>query len=194
MQITRKRQRGAVLIVSLIMLVLLTLISISSMNSTIMQELMAANEHEYAVSFAAAESAVRSGESWLGNLNLTVKPEIDASCKDEDPPCTFWVSPTSGLWNSGGSGPAYYHGDNTGSWWQDHGIIFDQVNGLSLPVVSAQPRYVTEELSPPYKISRSLKHDSGDYNFEYFYQITGRGTARGDISTIIVQTTYGRIF
>lgn len=69
-------QRGAVLIVALVMLLLLTLISLSSMRGTALQENMASNLRESNISLQAAEAALRAGEKQAhnkfldGSLNL----------------------------------------------------------------------------------------------------------------------------
>lgn len=60
-------QRGAVLIVALVMLLLLTLISLSSMRGTALQENMASNLRESNVSLQAAEAALRAGEKQTQN-------------------------------------------------------------------------------------------------------------------------------
>lgn len=65
-------QRGAVLIVALIMLLLLTIIGLSGMRGTTLQENMTSNMREGNLSFQAAEAALRRGEEealamFLGN-------------------------------------------------------------------------------------------------------------------------------
>lgn len=55
----KRHQRGAVLLVCLMLLLGMTLISIASMNTSTMQERMAANEQNSNKAFQAAESAVR---------------------------------------------------------------------------------------------------------------------------------------
>ena len=52
------RQRGAVLIVSLILLVVMTPLGVSSMNSTSLEEKMAANSQESTRAFQAAETGL----------------------------------------------------------------------------------------------------------------------------------------
>jgi len=61
--LTQHTQRGAVLIVALVMLLLLTIMGISSMRSTNMQERMAGNMRDQSQAFQAAETALRKGES-----------------------------------------------------------------------------------------------------------------------------------
>lgn len=75
------RQRGAVLIVALIMLLLISIIGTVAMRSATMEERMAGNQRERHLSFQAAEAALRVGEQTAvaeypnittNNGNLTV--------------------------------------------------------------------------------------------------------------------------
>lgn len=58
-----RRQRGAVLLVSLVFLLLLTLLGVSSMQNATLQEKMASSVTMRNISFQAAEAALRSGEA-----------------------------------------------------------------------------------------------------------------------------------
>ncbi len=65
-------QRGAVLIVSLVILLVLTLIGVAGMNSSVMQERMASNAQNSNRAFQGAESSATALTEILmtGNLNL----------------------------------------------------------------------------------------------------------------------------
>jgi len=58
----RPRQRGAALVVSLIILLIMTLIGISSMQGTNMDEKMVGNMRDREIALQAAEAALREGE------------------------------------------------------------------------------------------------------------------------------------
>jgi len=55
-----KQQQGAVLMISLILLLVMTVLGLSTMNTSVMQEKMAANSQNINTTFQAAESAVTS--------------------------------------------------------------------------------------------------------------------------------------
>lgn len=55
-------QRGAILIIAMIMLLLLTIIGLSSMRGTSLQESMAGNMRDSSLALQAAEAALRKGE------------------------------------------------------------------------------------------------------------------------------------
>lgn len=66
------RERGATLIVSLIVLLVLTLIGVAGMNTSVMQERMAVNSQNSNRAFQAAESTVRALMDDVYDNDLTV--------------------------------------------------------------------------------------------------------------------------
>lgn len=60
--VSPRAERGAVLIVALVMLLLLTVIGLASMRGTSLQESMAGNLRDGDVAFQAAEASLRKGE------------------------------------------------------------------------------------------------------------------------------------
>lgn len=63
-------QRGAALVVALIMLLLLTIIGLTSIRGTSLQENMASNLRESSLSLQAAEAALRKGEELVSDKFL----------------------------------------------------------------------------------------------------------------------------
>ena len=68
---TRTRERGAVLVVSLIILLLMTLIGFASMNTSVMEVLMSANSVRQTETLSDAENTLRAGEIDTGNLVMS---------------------------------------------------------------------------------------------------------------------------
>jgi type IV pilus assembly protein PilX len=66
--ISRSRQRGAALVVGLILLLVLTLLAVSGMNSASLEFIMAGNEQFRANAFEAAETGIEQSIS-LGTFN-----------------------------------------------------------------------------------------------------------------------------
>lgn len=62
-----RSQRGAVLIVALVLLLVLTVLGTASIRDTTMEERMAGNFRDYAAALEAAESALRTGEAGITN-------------------------------------------------------------------------------------------------------------------------------
>ena len=76
-------QKGAALLVSIMMLLIVTVLALSSMRSSIVQEQMTANQYDYQLAFQAAEAALRRGEQLRRNdagfvsLPLGPTPPLD---------------------------------------------------------------------------------------------------------------------
>ena len=60
-----RRERGVVLVISLLMLLVLTLIGVAATRSTALEERMTANQRDEEVAFQAAEAGLRNGEGVL---------------------------------------------------------------------------------------------------------------------------------
>ncbi len=60
-----RRQRGVVLIVSLILLLVVTLLAVSSMQGTVLEEKMAGNTRDRNLAFQTTESAIREAETYI---------------------------------------------------------------------------------------------------------------------------------
>lgn len=65
MPMPSSRQRGVVLVVSLLMLLVLTMIGLAATRGTTIEQRMTTNQNDQEVAFQAAEAALRAGESVL---------------------------------------------------------------------------------------------------------------------------------
>lgn len=79
----RHQQRGAVLVIALVMLLLLTIIGTTALRTTTLEEKMVGNLHEYNLAFQAAESALREGEKFVADNSLPCEANSDG-CFDRD--------------------------------------------------------------------------------------------------------------
>ena len=166
------KQRGATLIISLIMLLLLTLIAVSTIETSSKEEKMANNLHDHTLSFNATETVIVDGEKWL--LNLTSEPIPVASCATL--PCVISFDSTR------------YLEDQTLSWWQANGAT---ISGSGLMSIKSQPRHVIEF----YRfVPDDLTIGHGVQTGNYFYRITGYGSGSSDNSVSVIQTTVARRF
>ncbi len=83
----RNNQRGATLIIAMVMLLLLTIIGLSSMRGTSLQESMAGNMRDSSLAQHAAEAALRQGEAvvtekFLNNTLTTLEAASQAGTYD----------------------------------------------------------------------------------------------------------------
>lgn len=77
-------QRGATLLVALMMLLLISLLAVGGMQSSILQERMSSNAHDGALAFQASEAALRQAENQLMS-NLNVRQAASAEPRIESP-------------------------------------------------------------------------------------------------------------
>ncbi len=83
----RARQRGAALIVALIMLVVMTLLGVTIARTTTLQERMAGNLRNKSIAFEAAETTLRVGEAWVNDQIGGERPKAIAPASCGAPPC-----------------------------------------------------------------------------------------------------------
>ena len=169
-----KRQRGAVLVVSLIMLLLLTMLGLSGMRGTTLDERMAGNMRDQDLAFQAAEAALRTGETVLAPLVA-----IPAACAFGET-CTAYARDTFSDAETE---------DN--AWWTTNGIEYGTVGTKDLAAVTADPRYLIEE-NAYVKDSMTIGH--GAPTGRDIYLLTARGTGQTNDADVRLQITYAKRF
>jgi len=165
------QQKGAVLIISLILLLLLTLIGASAIQTSTLEEKMAGNMRDQNIAFQSAEAGLRQGEQQVtgvlpvftlsGNgVGSTGRYKLDGAILPD--PRGFWV-----------------------------GLDWNNVNKVATykPGIS----YIIEELPP----IESECLSAGDtllagsaYQAVRWYRITARGTGASGSAEVIVQSIY----
>ena len=167
------RQRGAVLVISLIMLLLLTIIGVTAMRTVTLEERMAGNMRDRNLSAQAAESALRFGADWISAQ--TSRPSPDATG-------------TNGVWNLDAVGNL----DNPVFNWVGTGFEYGVAPGAStdssdIGGVIRDPRYVVEERyffaddTSPESLAKGIGW--------YYYQVTGAGFGGSDNTRTVLQAT-----
>ncbi len=184
MQHTR-RQRGAVLVVGLLILLVMTILGVTAMQTTVMEERMAGNMRDRSLAFQAAEAVLRDAEQLIENSVSTAafnnSNENGLFGKNEDEP-DKWASAT---WQD--------TVDNTASRAYDGP---DDDTALDFP--NTQPRYFVKHIG-------TVEGEGGSKNLKGYgskpvgrdteiFRITARGTGGNDNTEVIVQTHYGKIY
>jgi len=107
-----KPQRGAALIVAMILLAIMSLLAVTSLRGTLVQERMSANTHDRDLAFQSAEAGLRMGEHQAENwVNNGEDPTALANCQKPSPgglyknteascPQPLWEGPAPGESNS----------------------------------------------------------------------------------------------
>lgn len=162
---TLGNQRGAVLVVGLLLLVVLTLIGVASMQSTTLQERMAANMREQEQAFQSAEAALRSGETFL--RTTPILPAFTGSAglyPQPDPTAPRWTQ--KGTWGVEGSRPYT-------------GKVADG---------SPVPRFIIEQLSFEQLPGSSLATDE-EVTSGTMYRVIARGTGGLGRAVVVLEST-----
>ena len=164
------KNRGATLVISLVMLLMLTLLSVTSMQTTAFEDRMTTNMSDLEYAFQATEAALREGEAWLEGL--AVEPVQEATCSTK--PCVLLPDPLR------------YPEDFDLSLWQTTGTSY---GGPSLNDISTTPIYLIEfsRFSPDTLVS-GQNTSAGIF----YYRVMARGTGRSNDAIVILESTYGR--
>lgn len=162
---TLGNQRGAVLVVGLMLLVVLTLLGVVAMQGTTLQERMAGNMREQEQAFQSAEAALRAGEVFLRTTDILPAFEgANGLFPQPDPAAPRWAQPTT--WSGDGSRP--YTG----------------------PVTEGEttPRFIIEQLPFDADPGGSLASDT-ELPSSGMYRVTARGTGSLGRAVVILEST-----
>lgn len=165
-------QRGAVLIVGLLLLLVLTMLGVTSMRSAMLEERMTGNVQDNVVAFQAAEAGLREGELLLQS---PVLPDFNG---------------TNGLYQAGGATqpPRWTTIDWTSSTAVRSYAGMADAPG-SLP--KAQARYFIEEMPTVVTPGESLGADVA-LDEQGFYRVTAKAVGVGGSATAMVQSSFKR--
>jgi len=159
------KQRGAVLVMSLIILLVMTVIGVTSMQVTVLEEKMAGNMRNRSLAFQAAESALRDGEN---SLTVAVLPAFDGS-------------------------NGHYQATTPQKWevidWSAVANRADYSDG-PLAGTPTLPTYIIEEMEPVLGGGGSI--EAGIPRQTDYYRVTSRGTGGSSNAVVMLQSIYKR--
>ena len=166
-----RTQRGAVLIVALVLLLVLTILGTASMRDTAMEERMAGNFRDFSAALEAAETALRVGEADVASTTVFGAMTFDGSGG------SYAVTSTS-------IDPL-----TAGSWRTVNASVMDK----SQTLIDADPEYYVEQLP-------EIELPASDLTLGYqdraprvrYYRVTGKGFGISPSSEVILQSTYFR--
>jgi type IV pilus assembly protein PilX len=172
------RQRGAVLVVSLLLLLVMTLLGLGASQSTRMQERMAGNQRDLELAMQGAEAGLRAAEDLLpSNRPISL-------CSTNGSDCDAFVENTL----VDGSRIALDLSRQSNDWWttwsKEHPA--NSTLGLQRP-----PQFVSERVA---RMRDTLSE--GDPNIKVvreYYRVTSRSRGLTDSAQVVVQSTYGRV-
>jgi len=165
-----RTQKGAVLMVSLLILLLLTMLTLTAIQASTVQERLVGNARSVDLALQAAEAALREGE---GRLESTTLPAADGSAgwyHHALAPAPRWEAPAA--WSGN---PHLDYPMNTDDGWS----------------VAATPEFALEELPALPDPGGSLEA-GGALPDDVMYRVSARGVGATADTFVILQTTYRR--
>ncbi|THB67150.1 MAG: hypothetical protein D6B27_05140 [Gammaproteobacteria bacterium] len=187
--INYKKERGAILVVSLLMLLMLTIIGVASIKTTTIQERMAGNLRDRELAFQAAEAALTvgenyiitnietTGEDWITN-NLTSGSSDAAECTPVSGLCKEGqtLDPFDGdVWDTALSATAQPLSMNEAS---------DEGGGEAAGVLES-PKYIIQLVGTRTVDSSTMTN--------YIFKVTAKGFGGDANSEVVLQSTFSYI-
>lgn len=169
-------QRGAALVVSLLLLLVMTILALSMSQTTRLQERMAGSSRDAKLAFQSAESGLRGAENYL--KGLTERP---ITCND----------PKSCVVVEQGTFDAVDLTRQTEAWWDANGQEFGTASTNELPNVEADPKYVIEYYGDSKSGKLTIGH--GVERRKVFYKATARSHGNTDTSESVNESVFAVI-
>lgn len=190
----RAGQRGAALLVALILLVVITVVGLAAIGATILQNKAAANQYDRQIAFQAAEAALRQGQVAIQKAAAT--QPAPAGFEDCSAPLIPGTPPSYGT-------PVNVCLDNPFSD-PNKNVVVTTVPPSAFsagPLAATKPQYVVQYLgqflapTPQVKlISNPPSYGSGvQGQLSDYYRITARSgdpTKTGNRSIVTLQSTF----
>lgn len=171
-----RQQRGAVLIISILLLLIMTLIGVTAMSTTSLEEKMAGNMRDKNIALQAAEAGLEDGEAWVAVLGS--EPAETTTCGTA--PCDVWALNALPDLSS-----------QSHSWWLSNAREYGTSGTNDIPEVATDPRYIIEAQS---FVPDNLDSGQNPPTGKSIYRVTARGTGGSNDAQVILQTTFVKRF
>lgn len=182
-----KRQKGAVLVISLFILVVITLIGLSAIQTTTLEEKMSGNMHDHDLAFQAAESALKDGERNF--IETQVTDPFNDIANDSNG--------ANGLYGPDDLMPtasALLKKVNWNNITDSREFTFNGVNNVKNPLhTTADPPLVKIRRLPP-PMGSEIGGVGKNKQRDVIFVVTARGTGGSTQSQVILQTRYLKKF
>jgi type IV pilus assembly protein PilX len=180
MQNMPHQQRGALLIVGLVMVLLMTIVGMAAIRGTGLQENMAGNMRDRNASFQAAESALREGEAIVAPINRVLPPSDG----------------TKGLFPDQSADPA----KSVIYWTEAKWVTIATKSLFAIKGVATPPRYIVEEIYVSPSALAALEGNGIDVDAlpttgaPTPYRISARGVGVTVDTETVLQSIFARRF
>jgi type IV pilus assembly protein PilX len=171
---THARERGAVLVIALLMLLVMTVLGVTAMQMSRMEERMAGNSRDINLAFQGAEAGLRNGENGL--RVLTARPTTCGTA-----PCNLWrrEAITTSM------------RDQPMTWWTTNGREYGVAATTEVTGVTRDPMIVVEEVG---FVPDSLTVGHGPPEGRNFYRVTSNSSGASDTAEAVLESTYAKRF
>ena len=166
------RERGAVLVVALLMLLIMTVLGVTAMQMSRMEERMAGNSRDINLAFQGAEAGLRDSEDRI--RLLTLRPTTCTTA-----PCNIFpktILPTDMR-------------SATAAWWTTNGREYGVAGTREVTDTTRDPLEVVEDLG---FVPDSLTVGHGPPEGRNFYRITANSTGASDTAQALLESTYSK--
>lgn len=191
------RDRGAVLVIGLIVLVVMTILGLSGMRTSVLQELMAGQTKESNSAFHAAEAGMQAALNYLAGLrrppdvahdgNSLITPACEIS--DTEPTsCSLGQFHPCCLLPTVIASWAAYDPNVTGQVLAGRAIDALDGNALDRIATAQQPHFVIEHRFVPSQ-GASSEAEAGTGKGDHYFTVAAVGFDPGTNSRVILQTT-----
>jgi type IV pilus assembly protein PilX len=172
--ITRSHQRGAILVVSLLLLLVMTVLGVAAMHVTNMEERMAGNVRDVNLAFQGAEAGLRDAEDRI--RLMTTRPDTCSTA-----PCAVWQRnvPPSNL------------RDQPQTWWNANSTEYGVAGVQEITYTMREPQAVTEEYG---FLPDSLTVGHGPPEGRNYYRMTSHSNGGTEPAQAVLESTYARRF
>lgn len=188
------KQKGSVIIISLVMLFLLTIVGITGIQISSLEERMSGNFRDHELAFQSAESALSEAEAWIENTNFSTT-DFQANCTSgqcftstcNNGFCFDGAFPTTGA-------PVRSCSVGMTKPWEDWSLWADNSKYktvTSLTGISSQAKYIIE-----FRCFMAIDDTKSDANtnisaeWAYSFRVTTLSAGATADSKVMLQTTY----
>lgn len=174
------RERGAAMVIALIMLLVLTLLATASGRMTLMEERMTGNTQDRNIAFQVAEAGLRAGE---GQAQLPTLPNFDANQNGLYVPAAPGAVP---VWEA-----VDWSDENDVMMYEDAEAVPELLGDAPGMLSQAAVSLVIEQLPRIATPGESLVADDS-VDDALFFRVTSRGVGVSGNANVTLQTTFKR--
>jgi type IV pilus assembly protein PilX len=179
-----RQQRGAVLVVSLLLLLVLTMLALGASQTTRLQERMSAGMRDRDLAFESSEAGLRNGERIIDSLTIAPSPCTSGRCQVYD----RGILPASMAFQT----PAWWDA-NSWAYVTDQSFVSTRGSAISgSGLAGADPQFVVEELE---EVTDALSvPPTGPPPSRIYYRITSAAQGGTQTAQVVLQSTFARRF